>query len=92
MITNPLAPSEPTAASLHAQAETCLRAIAGADSLLKPEQWEAISALVAERRRALVVQRTGFGKSAVYFVSTSLLPRTRCRPDGDRLTLALAHA
>ncbi len=30
-------------------------------------------ALVAERRRALVVQRTGWGKSAVYFVATALL-------------------
>ena len=73
MVPNPLAISQPTAASLRAQAETCLRAIAGEDSVLKPEQWEAISALVAERRRALVVQRTGFGKSAVYFVATSLL-------------------
>jgi ATP-dependent DNA helicase RecQ len=73
MVTNPLAASEPTAPSLEAQAATCLRAIAGEDAVLKPEQWEAISALVAERRRALVVQRTGFGKSAVYFVATSLL-------------------
>jgi ATP-dependent DNA helicase RecQ len=73
LVTNPLAASEPTAPSLEAQAATCLRAIAGEDAVLKPEQWEAISALVAERRRALVVQRTGFGKSAVYFVATSLL-------------------
>jgi ATP-dependent DNA helicase RecQ len=73
MVTNPLAASEPIAPSLQAQAATCLRAIAGEESVLKPEQWEAISALVAERRRALVVQRTGFGKSAVYFVATSLL-------------------
>src|ERR1700689_3417216 len=29
--------------------------------------------VVAERRRALVVQRTGWGKSAVYFVATALL-------------------
>ncbi|HEY1106702.1 MAG TPA: hypothetical protein VGE78_11190, partial [Agromyces sp.] len=33
-------------------------------------QFEAIEALVEGRRRALVVQRTGWGKSAVYFVST----------------------
>jgi ATP-dependent DNA helicase RecQ len=80
MVTHPLATSEPTAASLHAQAVTCLHAIAGEDSLLKPEQWEAISTLVAERRRALVVQRTGFGKSAVYFVATSLLRRQGAGP------------
>ena len=35
-------------------------------------QGEAIHALVVERRRALVVQRTGWGKSAVYFVTTML--------------------
>lgn len=38
-----------------------------------PGQYEAISALVAQRRRALVVQRTGWGKSAVYFISALLL-------------------
>ncbi|MBO9553182.1 RecQ family ATP-dependent DNA helicase [Cellulomonas sp.] len=36
-------------------------------------QLEAIEALVDDRRRALVVQRTGWGKSAVYFVATMLL-------------------
>ena len=40
---------------------------------LRDDQWTAISALVAARRRALVVQRTGWGKSAVYFVATALL-------------------
>src|SRR5688572_22157831 len=35
-------------------------------------QFEAIEALVGERRRVLVVQRTGWGKSAVYFVATAL--------------------
>ncbi|MCH0540912.1 RecQ family ATP-dependent DNA helicase [Streptomyces sp. MUM 203J] len=40
---------------------------------LREDQWRAIEALVAHRRRALVVQRTGWGKSAVYFVATSLL-------------------
>ncbi|MBK5288193.1 MAG: RecQ family ATP-dependent DNA helicase [Acidimicrobiia bacterium] len=36
-------------------------------------QLDAITALVEERRRVLVVQRTGWGKSAVYFVATRLL-------------------
>ena len=40
---------------------------------LRDDQWVAIEALVADRRRALVVQRTGWGKSAVYFVATALL-------------------
>src|SRR5690606_40670326 len=51
----------------------CLRALAGDHARLRDDQWTAIRALVVERRRALVVQRTGWGKSAVYFVATRLL-------------------
>ncbi|MGW3507602.1 RecQ family ATP-dependent DNA helicase [Streptomyces sp. NPDC000994] len=47
---------------------------------LREDQWKAIEALVADRRRALVVQRTGWGKSAVYFVATSLLRARRSGP------------
>jgi len=54
-------------------AERYLRALAGEQARLRDDQWTAISALVVERRRALVVQRTGWGKSAVYFVATALL-------------------
>lgn len=36
-------------------------------------QWEAISALVERRARLLVVQRTGWGKSLVYFLATRFL-------------------
>ncbi|SCK50003.1 RecQ family ATP-dependent DNA helicase [Streptomyces sp. WMMB 322] len=46
---------------------------ASGEARLREDQWRAIEALVAERRRALVVQRTGWGKSAVYFVATALL-------------------
>ena len=60
-------------ASLRDAAETVLQALAGRDALLREDQWDAIVALVTEGRRALVVQRTGWGKSAVYFVSTALL-------------------
>ncbi|CAA9350488.1 MAG: ATP-dependent DNA helicase RecQ [uncultured Frankineae bacterium] len=54
-------------------AERSLRALAGEDAVLREDQWTAIDALVSGRRRALVVQRTGWGKSAVYFVATALL-------------------
>ena len=54
-------------------AERCLRALAGEAAVLREDQWTAIDALVTDRRRALVVQRTGWGKSAVYFVATALL-------------------
>ncbi|MFF0627749.1 RecQ family ATP-dependent DNA helicase [Streptomyces sp. NPDC004296] len=45
----------------------------GGTARLREDQWRAIEALVADHRRALVVQRTGWGKSAVYFVATALL-------------------
>src|SRR6266851_5356546 len=60
-------------AGLRDEAERCLRALAGDHARLREDQWTAISALVADGRRALVVQRTGWGKSAVYFIATALL-------------------
>jgi ATP-dependent DNA helicase RecQ len=57
---------------LRADAEQVLQALAGPDARLREDQWTAISAL-AQGRRALVVQRTGWGKSAVYFLATALL-------------------
>ena len=56
------------------RAEAVLRELVGReDARLREDQWRAIRALVVDRRRALVVQRTGWGKSAVYFVATVLL-------------------
>jgi len=66
--------SEQGRAALRAQAQEALVALVGRDDArLRADQWTAIEALVADRRRALVVQRTGWGKSAVYFVATALL-------------------
>jgi ATP-dependent DNA helicase RecQ len=59
--------------ALREAAQRRLRALAGPDAVLRPDQWTAIWALVGLRSRALVVQRTGWGKSAVYFVATALL-------------------
>jgi ATP-dependent DNA helicase RecQ len=60
--------------TLRDEAEAHLQALVGdGDARLYDDQWEAISALVEQQRRALVVQRTGWGKSAVYFVATALL-------------------
>ncbi len=57
-----------------ADAEAHLRALVGRDdAVLREDQWSAIEALAVDKRRALVVQRTGWGKSAVYFVATLLL-------------------
>jgi ATP-dependent DNA helicase RecQ len=54
-------------------AEEVLRRLAGEHAVLREDQWRAIEALVVDRRRVLCVQRTGWGKSAVYFVATALL-------------------
>lgn len=43
----------------------------GAD--FRDGQWEAIDALVNHKRKLLVVQRTGWGKSSVYFIATRIL-------------------
>jgi len=59
---------------LRQEAERHLRALVGSDEAgLREDQWQAVAALVEESRRTLVVQRTGWGKSAVYFVATALL-------------------
>ncbi|SJN28409.1 ATP-dependent DNA helicase RecQ [Microbacterium esteraromaticum] len=58
-----------------------LRELVGrSDAEFHDGQYEAIEALVEGRRRALVVQRTGWGKSAVYFVATLLLRRQGAGP------------
>lgn len=48
-------------------------------------QWEAIDTLVNQRRQLLVVQRTGWGKSAVYFISTRIL-----RDHGAGITIIIS--
>ncbi|MFF3487207.1 RecQ family ATP-dependent DNA helicase [Streptomyces sp. NPDC002701] len=68
---------------LRTAADTVLARLVGApggDARLREDQWRAIEALVADKRRALVVQRTGWGKSAVYFVATALLRERRAGP------------
>lgn len=41
-------------------------------SVFHQDQWEAIDELVTRQSQLLVVQRTGWGKSAVYFIATKL--------------------
>jgi ATP-dependent DNA helicase RecQ len=67
--------------ALRDEALDVLRVLVGRDDAdFHDGQFEAIDALVADRRRALVVQRTGWGKSAVYFISTLLLRRRGAGP------------
>ncbi|MCF0090403.1 MULTISPECIES: DEAD/DEAH box helicase [unclassified Streptomyces] len=68
---------------LRAEADAVLAELVGAPkdaARLREDQWQAVAALVEEHRRALVVQRTGWGKSAVYFVATALLRRRGSGP------------
>ncbi|HYW02737.1 MAG TPA: RecQ family ATP-dependent DNA helicase, partial [Gammaproteobacteria bacterium] len=48
-------------------------------------QWESVSTLVNDRRKLLVVQRTGWGKSAVYFIATRVF-----RDEGKGPTLIIS--
>lgn len=48
-------------AEVRARAEAVLRELAGPAATLRDDQWKAIEALVVDHRRALVVQRTGWG-------------------------------
>ncbi|MER7741293.1 RecQ family ATP-dependent DNA helicase [Streptomyces sp. NPDC096538] len=73
---------------LRTAADAVLARLVGDDTgtaRLRDDQWRAIEALVADKRRALVVQRTGWGKSAVYFVATALL---RARGSGPTVIVS----
>ncbi len=66
--------STSTAAATATTAREYLRALtADAKADFRPGQLEAIHDVVVDRARVLCVQRTGWGKSAVYFVATALL-------------------
>jgi len=57
------------------RARQLLQEIAGQAVEFHPHQLEAIRALVVDRKRVLLVQRTGWGKSAVYFIAAKMLRR-----------------
>jgi ATP-dependent DNA helicase RecQ len=58
-----------------------LRALTGdPESEFREGQLEAIRDVVSDRARVLCVQRTGWGKSAVYFVATALLREAGAGP------------
>jgi len=55
-----------------ARAQELLEQSIGPDAEFRPQQWEAIDRLVNDSDRLLLVQRTGWGKSTVYFTATKL--------------------
>jgi ATP-dependent DNA helicase RecQ len=66
--------------AIAARAEQLLRDLAGPDARFREHQLEAVGDLVEDRARVLCVQRTGWGKSAVYFVATALLREQNAGP------------
>jgi ATP-dependent DNA helicase RecQ len=70
----------PSTATFEAEAYVLLRALAGSQATFRDQQLDAIADLVLRRRRVLCVQRTGWGKSAVYFLATALLRRAGAGP------------
>jgi len=66
-------PARPTPEEVLEELTRDIRLLAGPDAMPRAEQIEAVTAVVSQRRRTLLVARTGFGKSAVYFSSTRML-------------------
>ena len=68
------------------QAERLLQiAVSNPDARFRDGQWEAIDAVSNRRAKLLLVQRTGWGKSAVYFVATRIF-----RDAGRGLTIIVS--
>ena len=74
------------------EALAILRQALGPSAQFRSGQLEAITSLVQNRSRLLIVQRTGWGKSAVYFVATRLLRDAGAGPTVLVSPLARAHA
>ncbi len=66
-------PVRPTAEEVQNEVSRHVRTLAGPDAMARPEQLAAVHAMLVDRHRTLLVARTGFGKSAVYFSATRIL-------------------
>src|SRR5918997_1648748 len=75
----------PATTDLETRATELLHELAGPDAVFREHQLEAVADLVEDRARVLCVQRTGWGKSAVYFIATALL---RSRGAGPTLIVS----
>ncbi len=70
--------------TIYRRARRVLLSLYGPDAAFRPGQYEAIEATMLHRR-TLVVQRTGWGKSLIYFIATKLT-----REEGGGLTLVIS--
>jgi ATP-dependent DNA helicase RecQ len=78
------AATDAAATDLEADANALIAELAGPGARIRDDQLTAVRALL-DGRRALVVQRTGWGKTAVYLVATALARR---RGDGPTLLVS----
>lgn len=71
----PLTPdADPSGQTItRAEAKTLLKQSVGREADFRPKQWEAIDKLANKKEQLLLVQRTGWGKSTVYFIATHAL-------------------
>ena len=75
-----------TADDMYREALGHLRDLTGNPNAgFRTDQFEAIRTVVADHRRILLVERTGWGKSAVYFIATRML---RARGAGPTLLVS----
>jgi ATP-dependent DNA helicase RecQ len=72
MAPTPSAVSDPLTEDRAAVAQRVITAMAGADARLREDQRVAVGALCGAGSRVLVVQATGWGKSAVYWAATAV--------------------
>ena len=63
---------EVTKPLIYEQADRIIKDLYGPSAMFRDGQYEAIEATMT-KKRVLVVQRTGWGKSLVYFVCTKLM-------------------
>ncbi|MBE9046541.1 RecQ family ATP-dependent DNA helicase [Pleurocapsales cyanobacterium LEGE 10410] len=73
-------------AGIYENAQLLLQtALNDSNAVFRDGQWEAISELLQNKSRLLMIQRTGWGKSLVYFIATKLL-----RDRGAGITLLIS--
>lgn len=70
--------------NIYKESMSLLHSVFGANAVFRDGQYEAIEA-AATQRRTLVVQRTGWGKSLVYFICTKLF-----RESGKGITMVVS--
>src|SRR2546425_9718861 len=75
-----LAPSSKLSPMQRSEVRGLLEQVLGGEADFRAGQWEAIELAANRRRRVLVVQRTGWGKSIVYFLATKILRNAGAGP------------